>query len=389
MVVLSNICISGKGNSSLQINDGTIKAIASAGEPLPAAASALHLVFNQAVALPGLINSHDHLDFNLFPLLGNRVYSDYVEWGLDIHAQNKRQINAVLNIPQPLRTQWGIYKNLLNGITTVVNHGAPLAINTPPPIAVLQQCQSLHSVQLEKHWRYKLNNPLALRKTPAIHLGEGTNNDAHREINRYISNNIFNRKTVAIHGVAMDEAQAATFKALVWCPASNQFLLGRTADIDALKHLTPVVFGTDSALTASWNMWEQLRQASTVKRVTEQELLQMLTITPAALWGLQKHGALAEGMAADVVVAKQKVDKDGIPDLLNLNPEDILLVMQNGQIRLFDKTLYQPLIDQGFDMSHFSGIWVNGNRKYVEGNLPGLMTDIRRYHPTISFPVYA
>src|SRR6187399_1350737 len=54
--------------------------------------------FNKAISFPGLINSHDHLEFNLFPQLGNRVYNNYLEWGSDIHIQNKAIIESVLKI---------------------------------------------------------------------------------------------------------------------------------------------------------------------------------------------------------------------------------------------------------------------------------------------------
>src|ERR1043165_5907685 len=54
--------------------------------------------FERAVAFPGLINSHDHLDFNLFPLLANRVYNNYTEWARDIQVTGKKEIEAVLKI---------------------------------------------------------------------------------------------------------------------------------------------------------------------------------------------------------------------------------------------------------------------------------------------------
>ncbi|HVW16604.1 MAG TPA: hypothetical protein VHB54_22430, partial [Mucilaginibacter sp.] len=41
------------------------------------------------VIFPGLINSHDHLDFNLFPALGDRRYQNYTEWGEYIHKYYK------------------------------------------------------------------------------------------------------------------------------------------------------------------------------------------------------------------------------------------------------------------------------------------------------------
>src|SRR4051812_582911 len=92
----------------------------------------LQLVFNNAVAFPGLINSHDHLDFNLFPQLGDRIYANYTEWGNYIHQKYQKEIEAVLHIPIALRTQWGLYKNLLGGVTTVVNHGDKLDIHNSP-----------------------------------------------------------------------------------------------------------------------------------------------------------------------------------------------------------------------------------------------------------------
>jgi len=63
-----------------------------------------------------LVNSHDHLDFNLFAALGDRVYSNYTEWGRYLHTNYKEDINKVMQVPTALREQWGVYKNLLNGL---------------------------------------------------------------------------------------------------------------------------------------------------------------------------------------------------------------------------------------------------------------------------------
>src|SRR3954471_1257170 len=82
--------------------------------------ASLKLNFDDALVLPGLINSHDHLDFNLFPTFGATIYKNYIEWATNIHGSYKDEIAAVLQVPEELRVQWGIYKNLLAGITTVV-----------------------------------------------------------------------------------------------------------------------------------------------------------------------------------------------------------------------------------------------------------------------------
>ena len=144
-----------EGLQHIQVEKGKIKAITDDEKILQNNSKELRIEFENVIAFPGLINSHDHLDFNLFPQIGNRIYNNYSEWGKDIHIQNKETIDVVLKIPLHLRTQWGLYKNLLNGITTVVNHGAKLKIRDPF-ITVLQDNYSLHSVQFEKYWRLKL-----------------------------------------------------------------------------------------------------------------------------------------------------------------------------------------------------------------------------------------
>src|SRR5450432_867507 len=188
------------------------------------------LSFDGAIVFPGLINSHDHLDFNLFPPLANRVYKNYGEWGPDIHRQNRQEIDAVLKIPQALRTQWGIYKNLLNGVTTVVNHGERLVTNLSSSgqgdelIRVFQDCHCLHSVGFEKNWKWKLNRPFTGTIPFVLHVGEGTDREAEQEIDRLIRWNLFSKPLIGIHGVAMREDQAKGFRALVWCPVTNFFL---------------------------------------------------------------------------------------------------------------------------------------------------------------------
>src|SRR5437868_7835536 len=140
------------GLQQIRIEGGKIKNV----EANDALNGTDELAFENAMAFPGLINSHDHLDFNLFPQTGNRIYNNYTEWSRDIKQHNQQAIDEVLKIPAELCTQWGLYKNLLNGITTVVNHGEHLNI-TKSPISVFQDCYSLHSIHFENNWKYQLN----------------------------------------------------------------------------------------------------------------------------------------------------------------------------------------------------------------------------------------
>ncbi len=380
-MLLCNLNIIGQaGSKNISLENGVIKKITNPGAAnIP---DEMRINFENVIAFPGLINSHDHLDFNLFPQTGNRVYNNYAEWGKDIHTENKATINAVLNIPLQTRIQSGIYKNLLNGFTTVVNHGEKLNTRSDL-INVIQNNHCLHSLQFEKNWKVKLNNIFKIFQSCVIHIGEGTDRASHKEIDRLLKWNLFNRKIIGVHGVAMDEDQAESFKALVWCLGSNYFLLNDTAAIDELKTQTNILFGTDSTLTSSWNLWYHLRLARNTLLVTDEELFDMLTVQPAAVWGLKGLGKIAERYTSDIIVAKRNSALNDFDSFFALNPEDILLILHNGEIRLFDEELKDQLagINQSFQL--FSKICINEKTKYVFGDVPPLIKE-RFTHPESS-----
>jgi cytosine/adenosine deaminase-related metal-dependent hydrolase len=362
---------------SICINDGKIS---DGKDERP---GALRLMFDKAIVFPGLTNSHDHLDFNLFPQLGSLVYKNYTEWGNYIHDTYQQAIAQVMAVPVGLRTEWGLYKNLLAGVTTVVNHGDKLPVKDAF-INVIDDGQSLHSVQFEKQWKRKLNNPAKRNIPVTIHTGEGTDKAAADEINQLLRWNIWGRELIGIHGVAMTAKQARRFKALVWCPHSNYYLLGATAKINELKKQVPILFGTDSTLTGDWNIWQHIRQARETGLLTDEELLDSLTTVPATIWGTNS-GKLVPGYDGDMVIARLKNEQDRTAGFFSLNPADLLLVLHKGQVKLFDEMLFSQLntINKGY----FSKVQVGGAYKYVYGNLPGLMQQIRQYYPEAHFPV--
>jgi cytosine/adenosine deaminase-related metal-dependent hydrolase len=366
---------------SIRVNDGKITHI------LPGHADVKNdqteLNFDNAIVFPGLVNSHDHLDFNLFPALGDLTYNSYTEWGQHIHKNYKNKINEVLKIPEILREQWGVYKNLLCGVTTVVNHGK--RINNPSDIiTIYQNCQSIHSVQFEKKWMLALNNPFKKQIPVVIHSGEGTDEASFKEINTLVRWNLFKRPLIAVHGVAMNQTQARSFQALVWCPESNYFLLNATAPVNRLKKHVTVLFGTDSTLTGNWNLWDHVSLARKTKFLTDKELYDTLTINAAKTWRLNS-GEIAQGKDADMVVAKPKSGLSAADAFFSIDPADILLVVHKGDISLFDEELYPQL--RKLNITGYSKIFIEGSYKYVRGNLPALMQNIKKYYPQADFPI--
>ncbi|HUI30877.1 MAG TPA: amidohydrolase family protein [Candidatus Acidoferrales bacterium] len=332
--------------------------------------------FDNAIAFPGLINSHDHLEFNLFPKLGNRKYNDFVEWGEDIHKTNSGDIEKIKHIPLRTRVRYGIYKNLLNGITTVVHHGN-FPIDNNDLIDVYSNYNYLHSVRLERHWKLKLN--LTPNLLPfLIHIGEGTNLESYREIEELIHFNFFKRRVIGIHGIMMDERQAEHFEALVWCPASNYFLYGSTPRVEKIKHHTAILFGTDSNVSADWNLWDHLRLARGSSQLDDRELYDALTSTAAKIWNLIGSGSLSPGCKADIVIAEKK-SEDFFNSFYALNPGNILMVIKNGKIILFDPTLLTQMESSGEDLSHFSKLAFDDTSKFVRGNSNELISGFEHF----------
>ena len=346
--------------------------------------TAFQLYFDDAIVFPGLINSHDHLDFNLFPQLGNRFYKNYTQWGAYIHQQFKHEIAEVLKVPAHLRALWGVYKNLLCGVTTVVNHGKRLTMNNAL-ITVYEDTHDLHSAAFEKAWKLKLNNPLKKNLPVVIHTGEGTDEAAADEIDRLIYWNKLHRHLIGIHAVAMTAKQASNFKGIVWCPESNYFLLNKTAPVQQLKQHTDVLFGTDSTLTSNWNIWDHIAMARKTGLLSDEELYHSLNSTAAKIWNINT-GDLCEGKNADIVIARRKGNSNALDSFYEVTPADLLLVMHEGSIRLFDQQLFEQLA-RHLRGRHFSLIKINGVFKYIEGNLGELIELIGSYLPAFVFPV--
>jgi cytosine/adenosine deaminase-related metal-dependent hydrolase len=331
------------------------------------------------LAFPGLVNSHDHLEFNLYPPLGHAHYGDYVEWGEDIHRRDRDVIARIERVPRGDRLRWGALKNLLCGVTTVAQHGDARAdvrgLNVGVPRAT-----SIHSVRQGRRWRWKLNG-LFDRSPYVVHAGEGTSLAARREIDQLLRWNLFRRPLVAVHAIAMSARQAAFFRAVVWCPVSNEFLYGATADIASLAPRTTVLFGTDSTLSGDWNLWNHLRRARALGFLDDGALFDAVTRAAARAWGRPDLGAIGAGLTADVVVARKKVPHRW-DAFFAVEPEDILLVLRGGAVVLAD-----TCVDLPFPAGPSSVLRIGGREKRVAQDVPGLLARIEACGVASNLPV--
>ncbi len=290
----------------------------------------------EVIAFPGLVNSHDHLEFNCYPPTGLPPYRDFLGWRDDVQA-DRAAVEAVEAIPREARHQIGILKNLLWGVTAVADHGG--LRDEAGPVRVLAPFKDLHSPELGKPYSW-----LAGLKPVVMHLAEGVTPESRRRALDYLGWNLWGRPVAGVHGVSFEDGDFARLAALIWCPGSNLFLFGRTANAAAAARRTQLLFGTDATISAPGTLWDHLRYAR--GGVLEETIFASLTRNADRFWGLDRK--------QDFVVARRR-SSEKWDAFFALTPADILAVVKDGRPVLLDPVLAQTCPD-GFSL--FAGKFV-------------------------------
>lgn len=339
---------------------------------------------NGLCVVPGLINSHDHLEFNLFSRVGEPPYANYVDWSSDIQAHYKAQIRQVQQIPLRLRLLWGAYKNIFSGVTTVVHHNPFYwQFRFGFPLEVYRPYTWIHSLRLEKRDLKKLittNKSLCF-----IHLAEGTDQLANGELKELSALHGLNNLTVIIHGVGLSDSDLEEIVsvgcAIVWCPASNFYLFGKTAPIEKIIGKIPLVLGSDSTLTGSLSLFEEMRVAKEAKDLSSQNVLSLVTSSPAKLLNLCK-GEITRGFKADLLIFEVKND-DPFRTILSLSAAKVSCLLKNG-VPIYGDAEIANLMGRG--PRNQSNLKIARFEKFVSGDFPRLLEQIKHFAPGLSLP---
>ena len=288
--------------------------------------------------LPGLINAHDHLSLDLLPRLGNPPYRNSYQW----HADLRRNYPVAAWQHRPItegdRVLWGAYRNLFSGVTTVAHHG-PLAVrflvDGSLPVRLRLPMACAESLAKDPDVGARARHARA-RMPFAIHLAEGVDATARSEIGRLDALGALGPGTIVVHGVALDadgrRLMAARGAALVWCPRSNHYLFGVTAAVEAMPANVPIALATDSTMTGSVTLFDELRFAAGLGKVSPERLLAMVTTEAAEVVMSPERGRIAVGAPADMIA----LPPVGTPidTLLAAQPRSLELVMVGGRVRL-------------------------------------------------------
>jgi cytosine/adenosine deaminase-related metal-dependent hydrolase len=306
-----------------------------------------------AFVLPGLINAHDHLELNHYgPLKRKDRYENASGWIEDLRPalSGDPVIRSNMSYPLAARLFIGGLKNVLAGVTTVAHHNPRYRdIGWSFPVRVVKKYGWAHSFQLERQRVGARGEPGGVVRerclaTPAdapfiVHLGEGLDACAAAELRRLEEIGCLRANTVIVHGVAIEPSGwsrvLARGASLVWCPASNAFLFGRTAPIrrfldESLESPLHVCLGSDSRLTGSRDLLDELRAGRRLTAIAPRELLRAVTTAPASVLKLDEAGRIEVGVPADLMVVPPLED-DAAEALLETSRRDVSLVTISGR----------------------------------------------------------
>lgn len=304
------------------------------------------IVRSQGELCPGLINAHDHLHRNHYGRLGNPPYANAREWARDIQERHAAGIARGRGAPRRQALLVGAWKNLLAGVTYVVHHDPwEPDFDTDFPIRVVQIANA-DSIAAVPGFVPPADAPFAL------HVAEGIDESAAREIAAIEARGLLNRDLLAVHVVGADADGVARLRksgcAIVWCPTSNQFLFGRSAP-SALLESMDVLLGSDSLLTGAGTLLDELRAAR--GRISNERLLDATREAAARRLGIAAP-TLDRGGPADLVLFRCGV--------LDATLDDVVLVAVDGQLRVLEPRLVSPLGVTGGRMLTWRGVtrWI-------------------------------
>ena len=320
-----------------------------AGRIVDVPTDALCLDLRDHLIVPGLINAHDHLHLNSVPPLRHtEPFPNSYAWidAFEPHLQDPDVVEAT-QVSSEDRHWQGALKNLLAGVTTVAHHDPWLGVLSDPefPVGLLQDFGWSHSLGLgtprgDVPPRYGPAVVQSFVATPVahvwvIHLAEGTDHVAASELAHLDTLDCLASNTVLVHGVGLTgsdvERIIETGAAVVWCPASNLGMLGRTIDPGTLRRLFAagrLTLASDSRLTGSRDLLDEMRVASLHSDLSPRELLRLVTCDATRILRLSDRGALNTGQRADCAIVRAGADP--YRSLLDAGRADIRAVVRGG-----------------------------------------------------------
>jgi len=335
----------------------------------PGYATATRVSCGGAAVSPGLINAHDHLNYdNKWPLASTAAGGARFE-----HRHGWRALN---NTPGQSETgadsagmRWNELRQAMAGTTSIAAstkadgmmrnldelEGRDRSLGLLPVIfEVFALSDGNRTYHPNCTWNYKYSElQVALMHGIVTHTSEGINGYAHDEFLCQSASTggarDFTEKNVAhIHGVGLTArdyyAMARDHAKLVWSPRSNISLYGNTAQPQIFARLGGVIaLGTDWTYSGSATLPREMACAAAFGHdylgnpFADEDIWRMATINGAIATGNGAEiGSLVPGKLADIAVFRA-APGELHRAVIDSTTADVALVVRDGDV-LFGET---------------------------------------------------
>jgi len=354
----------------------------------PGAANATIVQTNGIIA-PGLIDTHNHILFDIFDgddWAPSQVYTNHNQWTAD------PKYGAMLDVKQCLANdsqgkpawcantpygtaqgnlrcemdKWGELKGLIAGTTSIVGlPGTSSACfgSLSRSIDVPQNGLAKDLIRTSATFPPSTSTGDSVcaafvsgtANAFLVHCGEGTDATSLAELGELgtlttTDDCLYAPETTITHGVAFGATEFQTMASagmkLTWSPASNVSLYATTADIPtALDAGVIVALAPDWSMGGSQNILDEMRFADAWDnahwndRLTAKDLVLMTTKNAASVLGLSGIvGEIKTGALADLIVVSGDASKP-YDALVAATPGEMRLVMVGGVVLYGDVDL--------------------------------------------------
>jgi hypothetical protein len=336
---------------------GSIACAATSCASVKGYASAVRLDLGDAVISPGLINAHDHSDYETVApqAHGDVRYAHRHDWR--VGAEGAAPLPTVPPTTDRATIVAAELRGVLGGATSVLSSGGSrgLARNLASADSADREGLTARGVVfdtfplgdqagtlLESGCGYPRVTTAAHAFSSgayAPHIGEGINAASHHELECLTE--LISARTAVIHGVSFDPrdvaALASAGSSLIWSPRSNLSLYGDTASATVFHAANvPIALGTDWIASGSMNLLrelacaDQFNAAQLSHAFSDAALWEMATANGAHASGFEAElGTLEAGKAADVTVFAPRRGAD-YRAVIAAGVEDVRLVLRGG-----------------------------------------------------------
>ena len=347
----------------------------------PGAATAT-IVQTNGIIFPGLIDTHNHILFDIFDesdWVPPKVYANHNQWPSDpkykAMVDAKQYMNGEYGSAVSVgceMNKYGELKGLIAGTTSIVGAANPANKACYGSVArtIDQSPNGLGYDKMQVATLFPTTSTadsvcssFASGATNAfvVHIGEGVDETSRSEFDKLFTvpttdGCLHAPQTAIVHGTAFGapefDKMAAAGMSLIWSPQSNVFLYGANTDLTKTTNVPMAMAkGINVALAPDWsiggsqNLLDELRFAQRVDNTVwgttlgTKVLVEMVTIRAARAVGVADVlGSIEVGKRADLMVIRGDAAKP-YDALLAANPRDVRLVVVDGVARYGDGTL--------------------------------------------------